>query len=276
MSTRSVSSAKSSAELLSYIINVTPELRDNIDLPVQGESIAPIGKIIMDNDRYRNAFINTVNLIAATVIKRNNWENPWDNFTERGTIRNGQQVREIINDLCNVYDYNQEMANDKNETRFLKTVVPNVLNYMHELNFQKFYQTTTSDEQLAMAFEQGDLFTFIDNVVNMLFESFAYDRFVVNKYMLCRRILDGTIPAKQIANFATKTNREIVTEIKAVSDKMTFRTPNYNPAGIRRAASFDDQIAIVNCEFNEKFTTDVLATSYFRRRCRHESKTCFN
>ena len=28
-------SAGSSAELLSYIINVTPELRDDIDLPVQ-------------------------------------------------------------------------------------------------------------------------------------------------------------------------------------------------------------------------------------------------
>lgn len=264
MSTKSVSSAKSSAELLSYIINVTPELRDNIDLPVQGESIAPIGKIIMNNARYRNAFINTVNLIAATVIKRNTWENPWDNFTERGTIRNGQQVREIINDLCNVYDYNQEMLNDKNETRFLKTVVPNVLNYMHELNFQKFYQTTTSDEQLAMAFEQGDLFSFIDDVVNMLFESFAYDRYVVNKYMLCRRILDGTIPAVQIANFATKTNREIVSEIKSVSNKMTFRTPNYNPAGIRRAASFENQIAIVNTDFDAKFTTDVLATSYFK------------
>lgn len=264
MSTKSVSSAKSSAELLSYIINVTPELRDNIDLPVQGESIAPIGKIIMNNARYRNAFINTVNLIATTVIKRNTWENTWDNFTERGTIRNGQQVREIINDLCNVYDYNQEMLNDKNETRFLKTVVPNVLNYMHELNFQKFYQTTTSDEQLAMAFEQGDLFSFIDDVVNMLFESFAYDRYVVNKYMLCRRILDGTIPAVQIANFATKTNREIVAEIKSVSNKMTFRSPNYNPAGIRRAASFENQIAIVNTDFDAKFTTDVLATSYFK------------
>lgn len=28
-------SAETSAELLSYIINVTPELRDEIDLPVQ-------------------------------------------------------------------------------------------------------------------------------------------------------------------------------------------------------------------------------------------------
>mgnify|MGYP006357187925 CR=1 FL=1 len=36
-----------SAELLSYVINQTPELRENLKLPVQGESIKGIGKIIM-------------------------------------------------------------------------------------------------------------------------------------------------------------------------------------------------------------------------------------
>ena len=264
MGSKNTMSVKTSAELLSYIINSDPVLRDNIDLPVQGESIAPIGKIIMNNQRYRNAFINTVNLIAVTVIKRNTWDNPWDNFTLRGNIRNGQSVREIINDLANVYDYNQEMKNDANNTRFLKTVVPNVLNYIHDINFQKFYQVTTSDEQMAMAFEQGDLFSYIDDIVNMLFESFAYDRYIVNKYMLCRRIVDGTIPALQIADFAQKTDRDIVADIKAVSNKMTFRSPNYNPAGIRRATSFDNQIAIINTDFDAKFSTNVLATSYFR------------
>lgn len=254
--------AQSSAELLSYIINVTPELRGEIDLPVQGQSIAPIGKIIMNNERYKNAFLNTVNLIGLTVIDRNNdWDNPWDSFTDKGTLGYGQQIREIINDLCNVYDYNENF-NDKE--RFLRTVVPNVLSYIHEVNFQKFYQTTTSDAQMAMAFENDDLFKLIDDMIAMLYESLKYDKYVVNKYMLCRRIVDGTVTAKQIANFSTKTDREIVAEIKAVSNKMTFRSPNYNPAGIRRYTKFEDQIAIVNTDFDAKFTTSVLATSYFR------------
>lgn len=260
MGTRNSLKAKSSAELLSYIINVTPELRDNIDLPVQGESIAPIGKIIMNNDRYRNAFINTVNLIGLTVIKRNGWDNPWE-FTKRGTLRFGQQIRELINDLCNVYDYN---TNFSDKDRFLSTEVPNVLNYMHEVNFQKFYQTTTSDSQLAMAFETEDLFTYIDDAIAMLFESLKYDTYIVDKYMLCKRIVDGTMTSYKIDDFATKTTREIVAEMKGVSNKMTFRSPNYNPAGIRRATRFEDQITIVNTDFDAKITTEVLATSYFR------------
>lgn len=261
MATKQVVSAKTSAELLSYIINVTPELQGEIDLPKQGESIKPIGQLIINNERYRNAFINTVNLIGLTVIKRNGWDNPW-NFTKRGTLRFGQQIREIINDLCNVYDYNKNFSNKQ---RFLETVVPNVFNYMHDVNFQKFYQTTTSDSQLAMAFESEDsLFDFIDKAIVMLYESLKYDTYIVDKYMLCRRILDGTMTSIKIENYANLTPRQRVSRLKSISNKFTFRSPNYNPAGIKRACSFDDQIMILNTDFEADFSTEVLATSFFR------------
>ncbi|MBO7693246.1 MAG: Ig-like domain-containing protein [Methanobrevibacter sp.] len=253
--------AVNDAELLSYIINVTPELREEIDLPVQGESIAPIGKIIINNSRYRNAFINTINLIGLTVIKRNGWDNPWS-FTKRGNLRFGQQIRELVLDLCNVYDYN---ANFSDKDRFLETVVPNVLNYLHEVNFQKFYQTTTSDSQLAMAFDtEGGLYEFIDASIGMLFESLKYDTYLVDKYQLCRRIVDGTVTSVKISNYATLTPRQRVAFMKNYSNKMTFRSPNYNPAGVRKATRFEDQMLIMNTEFESDMSTDVLATSYFR------------
>ena len=253
--------AQNDAELLSYIINVTPELRGNIDLPVQGESIAPIGQIIINNSRYRNAFINTVNLIGLTVIKRNGWDNPWQ-FARRGSLRFGQHVRELVLDLCNVYDYNENFDNKK---RFLETAVPNVFNYLHEINFQKFYETTTSDSQLAMAFDsEGGLYDFIDASIGMLYESLKYDTFLVDKYQLCRRILDGTVTSVKINDYASLTPRQRVAFMKNYSNKMTFRSPNYNPAGVRTATRFEDQILIMNTEFESDMSTDVLATSYFR------------
>ena len=253
--------ATNNMELLSYIINQDPVLKEEIGLPTQGTSIQTIGKIIMNNQRYKNAFLNVCNIIGLTVIKRNTWDNPWDDFTERGVLSHGQQVREIMVDLANVYDYN-ENVNDV--TRFLKTVVPNVYEYMHEINFQKFYQETTSDVQMSMAFDNGDLFNLIDIIVSVLWESLKYDRFVINKYQLCRRIVDGTVTAIQIKDFANKTDRDIVAEIKSYSDKMTFPSHKYNPAGVLRSTSFDNQIAIVSTDYNSKFTTNVLATSYFK------------
>ena len=252
--------ATSNAELLSYIINQNPVLKENLDLPVQGQSIEPIGKIIMGNKVYRNAFINTINLIGLTVIKRNGWDNPWD-FTKRGTLRFGQQVREMIADLCNVYDYN---INFSDKDRFLETVVPNVLSYIHEVNFQKFYQTTTSDSQLAMAFTSEDgLYNLIYEIVGMLYESLKYDEYLVDKYMLCRRIVDGTVTSVNLVT-AGKSTREIVSQMKGITNKMTFRSPNYNPAGIRRANRFEDLITIMDTDFEGQLSTEVLATSYFR------------
>ena len=261
MARNSVLKHTTNSELLSYIINVTPELQSEIDLPVQGASISPIGKIIINNERYKNAFINTVNLIGLTVIKRNQWNDPWD-FTNRGILNFGQQVRELVLDLANVYDYN---TNFDNKTKFLDTEVPNVYNYIHEINFQKYYHTTTSDEQLAMAFNtEGGLLDFITEAIQMNYESLTYDTYQVNKYMLARRILDGTMTPVQIANYSSLTPRQRVSAIKDVSNKMSFRSPIYNPAGIRRATAFDNQIAIVNTEFEADFSTDVLATSFFR------------
>ena len=250
-----------SAELLSYVINQTPILRENIDLPVQGESIKPIGKIIMSNPAYKNAFLNTINLIGLTVITRNHWENPWKAFTDKGTLTYGQQVREIIVDIANIYDYN-EMVNKPEH--MLKTEVPNVLSYLHEINYQKFYKTTTSDEQMTMAFEREDLFSLIDQIVNSLYEGMEYDYYQVSKYVLARRVLEGTVTAIQIPDFANLTDRDVVAFIKGYSNDMTFRSPKFNPAGIRKATAFEDQFAIVSTKFDAKFTTNVLATSYFR------------
>ena len=250
-----------SAELLSYVINQTPELREEIPLPKQGESINGIGKLIMKNIVYKNAFLNTINLIGLTVITRNHWENPWKKFTDKGELSWGQQIREVITDIANVYDYN-EYVNRPHD--FIKTEVPNVLSYLHEINYQKFYKTTTSDEQMAMAFERGDLFSLIDEIVNSLYEGYEYDTYLVNKYMLARRILDGTVTAVQITNFANLTDRDVVAFIKGYSNDMTFRSPKFNPAGIRKATAFEDQFAIVSTKFDAKFTTNVLATSYFR------------
>ena len=262
MALNKVLKVNSSSELLSFIINTTPELASVIDLPTQGQDIAPIGKIIMSNERYKNAFLNALNLIGLTVIDRNYWENPWEGFTNRGMLNFGQSVREMIVDIADVFDYNK-YANDPDH--FLENVVPQVYNYVHEVNYQKFYKTTTSDAEVAMAFTtEGGLFDLIEKIVGSLYEGYKYDKYIVDKYMLCRRILDGTITAVEIDGYASLSPRQRVTAMKSVSNKMTFRSPNYNPAGLRLATSFDDQIMILDTDIEAEISTEVLATSFFR------------
>lgn len=250
------------SELLSFIINQTPELSSEIDLPVQGECIQKYGKIIVNNERYKNAFLNTINLIGLTVIDRNYWENPWENFANRGTISFGQTVRELLVDIADVFDY-QKYANDT--THFLENVVPNIYNYLHELNYEKFYKTTTSDTQIAMAFNtEGGLMDLIEKIIGSLYEGYKYDKYIIDKYQLCRRILDGTVTAIQIPDFANKTTRERVSFMKSYSNKMTFKSPFYNPAGARVQTPFGKQILLMNTDFEGQLSTEVIATSFFR------------
>ena len=268
MALNKVLKATTNSELMSYIINVTPELKSEIDLPVQGESIKPIGELIVNNERYRNAFINTVNLIGLTVIKRNAWENPWD-FTTKGTLRRGQQIRELILDLCDVFDYNK---NVNNHTKFLQNAVPDVYHHIHEVNFQKVYETTISEDQMLMAFEdEGSLLDFIGECTLNLYDTYQYDMYIVDKYMLCRRILDGTVPAMQIEDYENLSSVDKVSAIKAISNLMTFKKPYYNPAGIRRATPFRNQKLIVNTDFEADYSTKVLAGSFFKNEAELKS-----
>lgn len=262
--------ATSNAELLSYIMNIEPMLKEEIGLPVQGQDLAPIGKIIVSNERYKNAFINAVNVIGLTMIDRNYWEDPWENFTNNGYLEFGDSAREMAVDIADVFDYNT-YADDPDH--FLENVVPNVLQFIHPLNYQKFYKVTTSDEQMAMAFSnEGGLLTLIDEIISSLYEGYKYDKYIVNKYMLCRRIVDGTVTPVYIANYASLSARERVSAMKNVSNLMTFRNPNYNPAGLRIATAFRNQIMIMNTDFEATMTTEVLATSFFLNEAEMKSR----
>ena len=258
------------SRLLSYIINQDPVLSENIDLPVQGESIKPIGKIIVDNVRYKNAFINAINLIAVTLIVQNDWDNPWEEFTEQGQIDFGQSVREMIVDLVEAKDYNEYR---NNATHFLQHEIPDVYQYIHDINFQKFYKVTVNDTEIAMAFNnEAGLYNLIQSIYSRLYESYKYDKYLVDKYQLIQRLLDGTITSVTITNFANLDTRGIVAFMKGISNKMTFRSPNYNPAGLRKATKFEDQRTILNTMFDGKVTTEVLATSYFRNDAEMKTK----
>ena len=253
--------ATSNAEIISYFLNQNPEIREEIGLPVQGQSTIEIGRLIVDNARYRNAFINTVNLIGLTIIKENRWENPWQSFTDKGRLRFGQQIREIILDLAKVHDYNE---NYTNKTKFLETEVPDVYQYLHQLNYQKWYETTVNDGLLRMSFdneENDGLYDFINMCVSNLYETYEYDKYLVDKYQLCRRIVDGTITAVTIDT--SKDARGILAEMKGVANLMAFKSPKYNPAGVRRATKLNNQFLMLDAKRQAINSTEVLATSYF-------------
>lgn len=268
--TKQTLATKSSAELLNYMAQIDPVLREAIDLPQQGADIQKLGQIVMSNIRYKNAFINAINVLALTLVISDAWANPWEEFTEQGQIKYGQTVREMIVDLVEAEDYNEYL---NNPTHFLETQVPNILNYLHEINFQKFYKTSVNDQEIALAFyNETGVYDLINAVYTALRKSYVYDRYIIDKYQLQVRLIEGTIPSVQIPNFDTNDSRDNVVIMKEYSNNMTFLSPNYNPAGLRLSTPFDRQRTIVSTGFEAQISTKVLATSYFRNNAEMKTK----
>lgn len=268
--TKQTLATKNSAELLNYMAQIDPVLQEGIGLPQQGEDIQKIGQIVMSNTRYKNAFINAINVLALTLVVSDAWANPWEDFTEQGQIKYGQTVREMIVDLVEAEDYNENM---NKPTNFLNTKVPNILNYLHELNFQKFYKTTVNHQEIALAFyNETGIYDLINAVYIALRKSYVYDRYIIDKYQLQVRLIEGTIPSVQIPNFDTNDARDNVATMKEYSNNMTFLSANYNPAGLRLATPFDRQRTIVSTGFEAQISTKVLATSYFRNDAEMKTK----
>lgn len=124
-----------------------------------------------------------------------------------------------------------------------------------------------------LSIQSGGLFDLIEKIVGSLYEGYKYDKYIADKYMLCRRIIDGTITSIKIDNYANLTPRQRVAKLKSISNLMTFRSPNYNPAGVRISTPFDNQIAIINTDFEADMSTDVLATSFFRNEAEMKSRS---
>lgn len=259
------------AEILSGIINLmnkNPQISEKIDLPIQGQDNAHYGDLIFSNQQYRNAFFNAVNQIALTVVTRAFFQNSWS-FVFRGNIKYGSYVREMFVDISQVNDYNDMLAKIESGewscAHFACNVVPNIANYIHELNYQKYYKASTNDELQAMAFTPGDsYFDVIDQIVNGNWRGMEYDTFLVAKYILVRALVNGWIATREIPNFATSTTREKAAYIQNITTKFTFMSPNFNAAGVRMASSMDDMIIILNTEFSADINVDVLSTSYFK------------
>ena len=58
-----------------------------------------------------------------------------------------------------------------------------------------------------------------------------YDNYQVTKYVLARRILEGTVNSYSNSQILDNlTDREVVAFIKGYSNDMTFRSPKFNPS----------------------------------------------
>lgn len=218
-----------------------------------------IGEYLAGYQPARNAFLNAlVNRIGLTIVTSKLYRNPWAVF-KRGYLEFGDTVEEIFVNLADVHGFYPEGAEDT----FAKREIPDVRAAFHRMNYQKFYKTTVSSQQLRQAFLSwtgvGD---FIARIIESLYTAANTDEYYVMRYFLAKCLLNGYIGSINIPE-PTKDNAiDVATQFQYLSDLFQYQSTKYNMAGVTTHTDFEDQYFIITAKFKATMNMTVLATAF--------------
>ena len=232
-----------------YVPKATPD----------AESIRAIGTIIMDYPALQNEFLSAlVNRIGRVIITSKMYSNPWERF-KKGFLEYGETIEEIFVNIAKPFQFDPAVA----ETEVFKREIPDVRAAFHIMNYQKFYKSTISNDQLRQAFLTVDGITdLIAKIVDAMYTGANYDEFLTMKYLLARHILNGRMNVVTIPTVQASNAKEIVTAIKGISNNFTFLKTQYNVAGVANKSDKNEQYLIVNANFDATMDVEVLASAF--------------
>lgn len=223
------------------------------------ESIRDIGKIITQYQPLKNEFIGAlINRIARVIVTSKLYENPWAMF-KKGLLEYGETVEEIFVNIAKPHTFDPEVA----VNNVFKREIPDVRSVFHTMNYQKFYKSTISNDQLRQAFLSWNGITdLIAKIVDAMYTGANYDEFITMKYMIGRAALNGVFYPSAIPAVSAENSKGIVSTIKGVSNTLEFLKTEYNYAGVATATRKENQYIILNAAFDAVIDVEVLASAF--------------
>lgn len=222
-------------------------------------SLRGIGNIIMSYQPLQNAFLNAlVNRIARVIITSRLYENPWAGF-KKGVLEYGETIEDIFVILAKPYQFNPELA----ESEVFKRRIPDVKTAFHSMNYQKYYPTTVSNDQLRQAFLSWQGITdLIGRIIEQVYTGANYDEFLVMKYMIAQMALKGHIYPVSIPEITADNARAVTSTMVNLAKRLTYMSSDYNYAGVKTYTDPEFLYIILTTDIASIFDVEVLALSF--------------
>lgn len=232
-----------------------------VRIPDDTRALHNIGNFIMSYEPYMNAYLNAlVNRIGLTLITSRMWADPWAQFS-RGKLEYGETVQEIFANIAKPHSYDPQTA----ETDVFKREIPDVRAAFHSMDWQKFYKTTISNDQLRQAFLSFAMQTqMIAAIVDSLYTSLNLDMYLTKKYMLCREALNGGLYVVTTAAISGDGSdlTDAIKKFREYTNNLKFLKTTYNRAHVRNSTPIEDQIIIIPNNVEATLGVDVLANAF--------------
>ena len=222
-------------------------------------TLRQIGDVITTFQPLANAFLSAlVNRIGRVIINSKMYSNPWAGF-KRGLLEYGETIEELFVNIVQAQDFDPETA----ENEIFKRKIPDVRSAFHTMNYQKFYKTTVSNDQLRQAFLSFEgISDLIGKITEALYTSANYDEYLVMKYMLCYAMEHGAFHPITIVQPTAANSNSVVTTLKATSEKLQFLSADYNQAGVYNHTPKGDQYFIMTADFSSVVDVETLARAF--------------
>lgn len=222
-------------------------------------SLRAIGDIMMQYTPLQNAFLSAlVNRIGRVIITSRLYENPWAGF-KKGLLEYGETVEEIFVNLAKPYQYDPVAA----ETEVFKRRIPDVRAAFHSMNYQKYYPTTVSNDQLRQAFLSWQGITdLIGRIIEQVYTGANYDEFLVMKYLIAQMALKGNIYPVNIPAVTAENARAVTTTMVGYARNLSFMSTQYNMAGVTTFTDPNYLYMILTTDISAIFDVEVLALSF--------------
>lgn len=208
-----------------------------------------------------------LNMIVKQVIISKLFSDPLKSL-KRGTKPLGDTVEEIYVNFIKAKQY------DPTGAEILNRELPDVKAIYHRMNRQDRYKVTISPEQLYKAFASYDkLNSFIQNIINTLYNSSELDEFVLMKQLIKQALDNNAMKVVTVADpLLSKANgEEFIKAVKTVSGGMEFPSTEYNAyltaqstdqLPITTFSKKNEQILIIDNATNVALSVDVLASTF--------------
>lgn len=222
-------------------------------------SLRGIGEIMMTYQPLQNAFLSAlVNRIGRVIITSRLYENPWAGF-KKGILEYGETIEEIFVNIAKPYQYEPAVA----ENEVFKRRIPDVHASFHSMNYQKYYPTTVSNDQLRQAFLSWQGITdLIGKIIEQVYTGANYDEFLVMKYMIAQAALKGKIYPVNIQAVTANNARSVTTTMVAQAKKLSYMSSQYNFAGVKTYTDPKFLYMILTTDVESIFDVEVLALSF--------------
>lgn len=172
-----------------------------------------------------NEFISTLlNMIIKQVIHNKFFSDPLKSL-KKGTKPLGDTIEEIYANFV------QAKGFDPTGADLLDREMPDVKAVYHRMNRQDRYKITISPEQIQKAFASYDkLESFIQTIINTLYNSSELDEFVLMKQLIKQAIDNNAMKVVTIPDpVASEQNaKDFIKAVKIVSGDMVFANSNNN------------------------------------------------